>query len=152
MHDSSTGVERDVLTEIDRRQSIVKRMPEADVLERRALARSDRPSRKAVAGKAFLLELGGEDQQAPLRFDQVVGELRMHVERLVGRQRPRGRGPDHRIDWFFRNGLFAKCAPQLEEVLFKNLETDVYRGILPVLVLDFRLGERGAAVEAPVHR
>ena len=76
----------------------------------------------------------------------------MHVQRLVGRDRPRRRGPDHR-----EAGLVAAAPAGRTRVAslrsrLGEREADVDREVLAVLVLDLGLGQRRAAVEAPVDR
>src|SRR6266508_6944822 len=80
-------------------------MAEGDQLELRALAGGERPAFQPVAREADLLQLGGEDQQAALGLDEVVGEIGMDVERLVRGNRPRSRRPDD-DPAFLRRELF----------------------------------------------
>src|SRR5688572_12399080 len=72
----------------------------------------------------------------------------MDVQRLVCGQRPRRRRPDYGVTTLV--DLRAESARELFR--FEKSETNVDGRILAVLVLDFRFCERGAAVEAPVHR
>ena len=148
MHDAGAGIERDVFAEVDRRAPLVEGMLEATVLQRLTFARGERLPGQLVAREALLLELGGEDEQAFRGVDQVVDQVGMYVQRLVARQRPGGRGPDDRESWAVH--FHAEGARQL--IGLGKREADIDRRVLAVLVLDLGLGERRAAVEAPVHR
>mgnify|MGYP003693932411 CR=1 FL=1 len=88
------------------------------------------------------------------RRDERVRELRMYVERLVGGNRPRRRRPDHRVR---SDPSGARAEPERARKLsrarrIRRAETDVDRDIDAILVLDFRFGERAAAIEAPIDR
>ena len=72
----------------------------------------------------------------------------MHVERLVRRNRPRRRCPDH--DVAFLRHRHAKCRAQF--IVLGKRKTHVNRQIGFVLVFHFRLGQRRFAVKTPVHR
>ena len=72
----------------------------------------------------------------------------MHADRLIGRQRPRGRGPDDSIGV----SLDIDAERLAQRGLVNELEADIDRRRILVLVLDFRLCQRRPAVHAPVHR
>jgi hypothetical protein len=75
----------------------------------------------------------------------------MDADRLVGRQRPRRRRPDHREGRAAQVGQ-PEGGGNLGGVVIMHLEGDVDgRGIL-VLVLDLGLGQRRTTVETPVNR
>ena len=81
----------------------------------------------------------------------------MHVERLVGGDRPGGRRPDHRKPGLrVAEEVVAARTVQPEGARdflpVRKREADVDRRILAVLVFDLGLGERRAAVETPIHR
>ena len=89
-------------------------------------------------------------------FNQRVVELRMHRDRTVRRQCPGSRGPDgdrgRHIDQ--QVALVGECIDEaLRQIgAVDHLEAHVdARGGL-VLVLDLRLGQRRAAIQAPMHR
>src|SRR5690349_11843954 len=69
-------------------------MAEREFLEASALARRQHLPLEAVAQKAGFAQVAGEDQQPAVGLDEVVRELGMDVQRLVGWNRPRRRGPD----------------------------------------------------------
>ena len=73
----------------------------------------------------------------------------MHVQCLVRRDRPRGRGPDH--DEAVARGQRVQAERLRELVRFGEREADIDCRVALVLVFHFRLGQRRAAVEAPVH-
>ncbi len=106
---------------------------------------------QAEALQARLLQVRGQDEVSARRVHQVVGELRMYVERLVGRQGPRRRGPDDRVARP-RGIQVGEAEGARQPVVIREREADVDRDVLAVLVLDLRLGQRRAAIEAPVHR
>ncbi|MNZ73879.1 hypothetical protein D3C78_923070 [compost metagenome] len=147
--DAGTGAQLDVLGQVHRREALVERMTEADVFQRRALGAGDRLALQAVAGQAGFDQLGGQQQQLVADVDQRVLEFGMDVERLVGRDGPRRGGPDHRVGGLLQAGQ-AEGLGQLGGVL--DGEGDVDGVGLLVLVLDLGLGQRRAAVEAPVDR
>ena len=84
MDNPGAGVQRHVGPQIHRAQAVIERMAEIDPFQRRALAGGEHRSRQAVAGEAGLPQVAREDEQPALRVHQVVAELRMHIERLVG--------------------------------------------------------------------
>jgi hypothetical protein len=76
-----------------------------------------------------------------------VVELGVEVERLVRGDGPGRGGPDHRV-----GGLRERSNAERrgELVGLGAFEAHVQRGALFVLVFDFELGQRRAAVEAPI--
>ena len=150
MHDPGAGIERDVVAEIDGRQAVVERVAERDAFERRSLAGGERGAAQLVAREAALLQVRGQDQQAALGVHEVIDEIGVRVERLVARNGPRRRGPDHGKAGLVRQLRQAERLGQ--PVGLREGEADVDRQVLAVLVFDLGLGERRAAVEAPVDR
>ncbi len=75
----------------------------------------------------------------------------MHVQRLIGGNRPGSRRPDHRITGPLRKLVQPKSLSQFFAILVQDRKADIDRDIGSILVLDLRLGERRAAVEAPVN-
>jgi hypothetical protein len=106
-----------------------------------------------VARQAGFDQVLGQDQQQRLAIalglHQRVDHFRVHVQRLVGRDGPRGGGPDHDEAVIGRQLVRPKAAPACR---FGELEADVDGRIALVLVFHFRFGQRRAAVEAPVDR
>ena len=76
----------------------------------------------------------------------------MHVQRLVGGNRPRCRRPNHSIDRPFWQFIERERARQFSALIVGEGKPHVDRKIDAVHVFDLGLGERGAAIEAPVHR
>jgi hypothetical protein len=146
---------RGVVGEVNGREAPVafvrfgQRMMEAQAVERLALGRGEDSSAQAVALKAFLDQRAGEQQQPALGVDQRVVELGVEVERLVGRQGPGRGGPDDR-----ERVLVEARQPEGRGQLVRlgSEEGHVHRRRSLVRVLDLELGQRGAAVETPVHR
>ena len=145
---AGTGTQLDVVSQVHRRQAVVERMTEVDQFQRRAGRGSNHRALQLVAGQAGLDHFFSQHQQAITNVHQGVGELRVHVQRLVGRNGPRGGGPDHDGG---RLGQ-ARQAEGLGELdVVGNREGHVDgRGLL-VFVLDFRFSQGRTAVKAPVH-
>ena len=136
VHGARARIERDVFGEDAERRARVQRMLEADVLELRALHPRERLAEGLPAGRRHLgRQRLGDDDRAAVDVVRGVVEVRMKRDRQIRRDRPRRRRPDE-------NGDVA--AGQRE------LDVDRRRGV--ILVLHLRLGERRAAVDAPVHR
>ena len=124
-------------------------MTEAHELELVAHGGSDLLALHAVALKRGFGEARAEDEKAVAHVVEPVFELGVHVQGLVGGNRPGRRRPDD-----VEAGLFKAAAEDFLDacaVLVGELEGDVDRVALLVLVLDFGFGQGGLAVEAPVH-
>ena len=155
VHDARTGRRVDVVGEIDGREAaealvdVPERMTEAHELELVAHGGSDLLALHAVALKRGFGEARAEDEKAVAHVVEPVFELGVHVQGLVGGNRPGRRRPDD-----VEAGLFKAAAEDFLDacaVLVGELEGDVDRVALLVLVLDFGFGQGGLAVEAPVH-
>ncbi len=73
-----------------------------------------------------------------------------HCYRFVRRQGPRRRGPDHDRDRCGEpRGFYTRAARKVRKV--RHTKCHVHRGRGPLLVLDLRFGQCGAAVQAPMH-
>jgi hypothetical protein len=153
--DAGAVVGRRVVGQVDRRQAaiagidVVQRMLELEAAELLALDGGQHLAVERVAVHAHLDQRGGQHQQAALGVDQRVVELGVQVERLVGRDGPGGGGPDD-DEGVLGERRQAEGGCQLGRLM--RLEGDVERLALLVGVLDLELGQRGAAVEAPVDR
>ena len=145
---TGTGAQLHVVGQVYRRQAIVERMAEIDQFQGRTRGSRDHRTFQAVAGQAGRHQFLGQDQQALAGVHQCVVELRVDVQRLVGRNGPRGGGPDHDGCGLGQLGQ-AKGGGQL--VFVSHREGHVDGGGLLVLILDFRLGQGRTAIEAPVH-
>ena len=144
------GVQRHVLAEDDR--APCARRTDAissQTLEGLARGRSPEPRRSDRSAAGMIAQILGQHQQALGRAHQVVVEVRVHGHRLVGRQRPRRRRPDHR-ERRLVDVREAKRPRELAQVSDRERDVDGRRGA--VFVLDLGLGQRRAAVDAPVHR
>jgi hypothetical protein len=93
---------------------------------------------QAEARQALLDQCLGQDQQAAFGLDQRVVERRVQVQRLVGGQRPRRGGPDHR-EGRLRQAGQAESGGQF--LGFGREEGHVDRRRTLVGVLDLELGQ-----------
>ena len=218
MHDAGAVLGGRVVGRQHRADAVVagmqggQRMVELESGQPVALDGGEHAAGERVALQAALDQRLGEDQQAAVGVDQRVVEAGVDVERLVGRQRPRGGGPDDGVDRLVgrqlragrarlgvRPGARQRIAHALERrvvelaqsrdggpvaagcvgagdgaaavrqrghrgdgaveaeggeqgVRHRGQEAHVDRVRAAVGVLDLELGQRRAAVEAPVHR
>ena len=149
MDDAGTGVQGHIVGQVDRGETLVEGVTEANLLQCLALRPGDHLALQAVAGKAGLHQLLGQQQQLVAGVDQGVLELRVDVQRLVGRDGPGRGGPDHHIGGLGQ-ARETEGRRQLVGILYGEADVDGRR--LLVGILDFRLGQRRATVEAPVDR
>ena len=135
------------------RVALVQRMPEPDVLEFLALHPGDRRAERRPADGLTdrRRQRLGDDHRASVDVVGRVIELGMKRDRQVRRNRPRASSS--------RSGPRRParpapgCAPPSSARIVgrqRKLDVDRRRGV--ILVLDFRFGQRGAAVDAPVDR
>src|SRR5437773_12366902 len=76
----------------------------------------------------------------------ILGQLGMNVERLVAGQGPRRGGPDYGVARLF--DWVIECFSELFRL--SERKTHIHGRILALLVFDFGLGQRRAAIDAPV--
>ena len=122
---------------------------EADVIEVFAVGFSDDLALELVALEAIFHKVGAQNQVLVAAVHERVRQIRVHVDGLVGRNRPRRRSPDHRVA-----GLFNLHAHQFFDfglVFFGKREGDVDGVAFTISVFDFSFGKSRAAVKAPVH-
>ena len=151
MNGARAGLKRDVVAEHAERDARVERMLEPDVFEQRALEPRDRRvQRYARRRRDARRERLGDDHRAAVDVVGRVVELRMKRDRQVRRNRPGRRRPDEDRDVAARQRRHA--LREFRRALRRERELDVDRRRGVILVLDLRLGERSAAVDAPVHR
>ncbi len=123
VHGAGAAFERHVLTEDYGHDAIVEGMTQSQVLERHAFhaAQFLRPCQRLGALHHRRRELARDQQCLDTAMDVVelrraadaqqrVVELRVHRHGLVGRQRPRRRGPDHDTRASRRQRLQASSA------------------------------------------
>jgi hypothetical protein len=151
MHLAGTCLGRNMRAADNGHIARLERMAQQDLVKRRALARADHRAFKLVAFEAALGQLARQDQRPLGGLDQVVVEFRMHAHCLVGRQRPRRRRPDHGKGRATQVRE-AESLGQLLGVVLMHREGDVNGGRGLVLVLDFGLSQRRAAIKTPVNR
>ncbi|OPZ02461.1 MAG: hypothetical protein BWZ09_02552 [Alphaproteobacteria bacterium ADurb.BinA305] len=155
VHDAGAGVDADVFGEIHRRDAVVEGVAELDAFERRALGGGDDGACELEALQRGFDEFPGEHEQTIADIDQRIVELGVGVERLVGGDGPRGGGPDHRGGGLVEPGQ-AECGGEFTQmsagvrVGYRERDIDRRRGLVGIFHLG--LGQRRAAVEAPVHR
>jgi hypothetical protein len=94
VHQAGAGFEGDVPAADDRHVARLEGVFEQHLFERGALGRADHRAGQRVTLQAGFGQFAHEDQRALRRVDQVVVEIRVGADRLVGRQRPRRRRPD----------------------------------------------------------
>ena len=134
-----------VVTRIDMRQ----RMAKVNSCERFSGRYSDDRADELVALHAFVHEAFRQYQQATLRVDQGVWQVRVEVKRLIGGNGPCGSGPDHGERGFFqRIQAESGCKP----LGLCAQKSNIQSLRLFVRILNFEFGQRGSAIEAPVHR
>ena len=154
VHRAGAGVGGDMLAQDHRHLARIERVPELHALERPALAVGhDAVFLDAITRHGRLDQWLGEEQ--PFRalravaLQQLIFEFRVQRHRVVRRQRPRRRGPDRNAD---RSLTFRMFTATDEFGLVGDREAHVNRRRGAIGVLHLGLGQRRAAVNAPVHR
>ncbi len=144
-------VERDVVTEHAERRPRVERMLEADVFQLLALHLRDRWTERFPGdARDSRRERLRDDHGTSVDLVRRVVELGMERDRQVRRNRPRRRRPDQ--DRHGASREFGDALREFIRALGRERELHVDRRRRVILVFDFRFRERGAAVNAPVHR
>ena len=126
----------------------VQRVPELQPVQLFASSGGQHCALQAIAQQAAFHQRLGQHQQAARCVHQRIDDFRVQVQRLVGRQGPGSGGPDDHKGVLVQLRQ-AKRSRQARRVVC--LKGDVQRLALLVLVFDFKLGQRAAAVKAPVH-
>ena len=160
VHDTRAVIGRGVVGQVHGRQAavaeaavfaghVVQRVFKFEAAQVLAQGGGQHAAGKAVALQARGHQRLGHEQDAFARVHQRVGDFGVQVQGLVGRDGPGSSGPDdhERVLGQCRQ---TKGGRQLGRVV--RLERHVQRGTLLVLVFDLELGQRRAAVKAPVHR
>ena len=149
VHQAGTGVGGNVIAADYRYFAGVERVRKADQLQLLAAGFAQHgPAFHAVAFHGGFHQVFGQDQLALGAVHQLVGQLGANRNRLVGRQRPRRGGPDHRHGAV--NVGHTKGGGQLVGIHHAEAHVDGRRGL--VFVFHFGFGQRGATLDAPVHR
>ena len=150
VHQAGTAFDGDVQAADQRHLLVVERMLQRQLFQRRALGLTQqRCTFKAITLDREFGQIVYQNQQAFWRIQQVVGEFRVHTYRFVGRQGPRGGGPDHCVSRPVAD-IYAKRLAQRSVV--EHLEADIDGWRVFVLVFHFGFGQRRAAVQTPVNR
>nr|GEU28492.1 hypothetical protein [Tanacetum cinerariifolium] len=160
VHHAGAAFGGHVVGQVHGRQAVVEcvccvqRMAEADVFQRRAQGRGNCRAFELEARQRRFDQVLRQDQEqrlaVTLGLHQRVGHFRIDVQRLVGRDGPRGGGPDD--DKAVLGGQLRQVERFGQLVELGKLEADVDGRIALLVVFHFRLGQRRLAVEAPVHR
>ena len=156
VHRAGTGVQSDVVTQHHRYVEAVEGVVEAQQLECGTLGVTQVVEvLDACAIHHILHQLSGQDQTlgiVALNLHQRVVEIGMHGDGAVGRQGPRGSGPDHGRERALAGVAFGAIKLGGNGSLVDGLEAHVDGGGVLVVVLHFRFSQRGAAIGTPVHR
>ncbi len=156
VHRAGTGVQGDVITQHHRHVEAVEGVVEAQQLECGPLGVAQVVEvLDASAIHHVLHQLGGQDQTlgiVTLYLHQRIVEIGVHGDGAVGRQGPRGGGPDHGREGSLAGVAFGAVKLGGHGSLVDGLEAHVDgRGVL-VVVLHLGFSQRGAAIGTPVHR
>src|SRR5690348_10937423 len=132
-------------------------MAETQMLERTSGCAMLEPSRGLASRDAEARETGfdqiaGENEAAPVGFDQRVRQVGMHDQGLIGGDGPWRRRPDDRTRRTFRQVVATEGPGKSVAVARIDLQGYVDRDVGAVLVFHLGLGQRGLAVETPVDR
>ncbi len=149
VNDTRARTQLDVVSQVDWRQAVVKRMAEVDQFQRLTGGGRDDGAFQLVTGQTAFDQFGGQYQQLVADIDQRVFEFRVNIQRLVGGDRPRRGGPDH-DGCRLAQRRHAERGCQLCFVGNRKRYVDG-RGLL-VLILDFGFSQCRAAIETPVDR
>ena len=154
VHGAGARVERDVVAEHAERVARVERMLEADAARARApfIRATGAPNGLAGDGSATVRrEPFGDDHRAAV--DVVRARSRTPDEtRSPGSTESSTASSSRSGPRPSRPASAGTRCGQLAGALRRQRELDVDRRRRVILVLDFGFGERGAAVDAPVHR
>ncbi len=158
MHGAGAVFGRNVVAQQQRDVALgIERMRQQQAFQRLAghAAVHHRLAGHAIARERLADQRIGQHQPARLAvvgraFDQRVLEIRADAHRQRRRQRPRGGGPDRHRDLDAFRQLHAEARGQ--RLRIARGIGHVHRRRFLVGVFDLRLGQRRAAVEAPVHR
>ena len=154
VHDTGTVFSGGVFGQVHGRDAVIalvhvrQRVLEGHVIQRLALGGGDHRAFDLPACQALFHQRRCQHQQAALGVDQAVFQIGVDVQRLVGGNGPGGGGPDHHKGFFIQRTQ-AKCGGQFGRI--GRGEHHVQRLRLLVGVFNFKLGQRGGAVKAPVH-
>ncbi|CCJ96703.1 alpha-L-glutamate ligases, RimK family [Cronobacter malonaticus 507] len=150
MHRAGTGIERHVLTENSRNVKAHERVRKAHQFKLRAFGFAKHGVISDVdALHHALKQIFRHDQRLAFNLYQHIVNLGVQRDSAVRRKRPRGGGPDNQR-YRAVDVLRAKFRHDRRRVY--RVKGHVNRRRRFVVILHFRLGQRGAAVDAPVHR
>ena len=160
MHDASAVGIADIVGQVHGCQTlvarihVVERVLEQQATELFALGCGDYGALFLVDTKtlqAFFDQAFGQHQQAAWCVHQRIGQLGVRVERLVGGNGPRGCRPDDDEGGCRVGGQGAQAKGSDECLFVGGFKGHVQCVAFLVRVFDLELGQRRAAVKAPVH-
>ena len=149
VNDTGTGVQLDIVSQVNRRQAVIQRVTEVDQFKRRAGGGGEHLAFQAIARQTVGNQVLGQHQQALTGINQRVIEFGVGIQRLVGRNGPGCCGPD---DHGGRLGQRIQTEGRRQLVGILDREGNINGFGLLVLILDLGLGQRRATVKAPVDR
>ena len=148
---AGTGIQRDVFAVDEERVAFDEGVGKRQAIQRDAFGggvysprRTDAPA-LAHAVHHFLRD----DEPAPLAFDEGVVVFGVDADGEVGGQGPRCGRPDDDVHRG-RHNVAAHAPRQFRRFTHGKADVNGFRGF--VFIFHFRFGERGAAVQTPVHR
>ena len=152
MHGARAGLCGDMGAQHHRHLPLEKRMLQQLAIHARTRRhRNGIGAIDAITRQHGLLQGIGQHEVIVLRHaEQHIRQLRVQRDAQIGRQRPRRGGPDG--DRHPGRGLHVHPETARERNGIHSIEAHIHRGRGLVLVLDLGLGQRRAAVHAPVHR
>ena len=157
MDGAGTGIERHMLADDDRHLAVIEWMTEPEPLEINPASIAQHPIvLDAPAIHGVLEQTLGDDQTLPalrrVGLDDDVFQFGIERDGLVRRQGPGGGGPDDDRRRSLAAAVGAAVTARRERLRFDDRKTHVDGDGLLVGVFDLGLGQRRAAVDAPVHR
>jgi hypothetical protein len=150
--DDAFLLQRRTRREVNRRCAIVTRLLE-QVPELRFERRSFNSRNNlacVVTLEARVHQIFGQHEIDAIASDERVRDIGVHIECLVGRDRPRRGRPYHSVSRAVERQRIPERLGELRQIGIGHPEADIDRKILPVLVFDLRLRESTLTVEAPV--
>ena len=144
VHDTRAVFGGGVLGHVDGREAVVaginvrQRMLEIQAIELLPHGSGHHLAADAPTLQAFFHQGAGQDEQAALGIDQAVFQRGVYVQRLVGRNRPCGGGPDHG-----KGGFVQRCQTEgCSQLLRRGCGEHHVQGLAGLVgIFDFKLGQ-----------
>jgi hypothetical protein len=151
VHQAGAGFDGYVATTDDGYVTGLEGVAEQHLLECRAPGGTEYLAGQGIALQAGVGEFANQDQRALRSVDQLVFEVRVGADRLVGRQGPRGGRPDDGESGATQVAQ-AEGPGHFVGVIGMHFESNIDRRRALVFVFDFGFGQCRATVETPVDR